>query len=85
MNIGINDRFMNPNVHGYSVMPFKLDGNRLPREDISINVISRSNSRSMGKAMYKHTNPCNACGGELRRVYNNKCYTCWRLIKKPLD
>lgn len=31
MNHTINDRFMNPNIHGYPVVPFKLDGDKTPR------------------------------------------------------
>lgn len=81
MNININDRFMNPNVHGYSVMPFKLDGDRLPREDIEPWRIARSNARSMGRKTFTHTKPCK-CGSTERRVYDNTCYPCFVLSKK---
>ena len=81
MNHIINDRFMNPNVHGYSVMPFKLDGDRLPREDIKPWRIARTNARSMGKATFTHTKKCK-CGSTERRVYDNTCYPCFMLSKK---
>lgn len=54
MNHTINDRFMNPNVHGYPVAPFKLDGDREPPEYIPEWRIARSNARSMGKATFTH-------------------------------
>ena len=80
MNISINDRFMNPNVHGYAVIPFKLDGDRLPREDIKPWRIARSNARSMGRKTFTHTKPCK-CGSTERRVYDNTCYPCYKLTK----
>lgn len=82
MNHTINDSFMNPDRFGYSVIPFKLSDSE-PRKDISPNVISRSNARSMGKPMYKHTNKCKMCKSNLKRVYDNSCYSCWKEIKKP--
>jgi len=84
MQIAIKDRFMNPDRFGFANIPFKLEGNKEPRADISINVISRSNARSMGMSMYKNTNPCKICNSDLKRVYDNKCYTCWKESKKPL-
>lgn len=80
MNHTINDGFMNPDRFGYSVMPFKLDGDKVARKDIPAWRIRRTNARSMGKRMYEHTKPCK-CGSLLRRVYNNECFDCWRLSK----
>lgn len=73
---------MNPNVHGYSVMPFKLDGDRLPRADISEWRIARSNARSMGSASFTHTKPCKSCGSFEKRVYDLKCMPCFKIGKK---
>lgn len=81
----INDSFMNPDRFGYAVMPFKLNGDREPPKHVSVNVVSRSNARSMGKAMYEHTRKCRECSSFLRRVYNNSCYTCWKENKKPRE
>lgn len=83
MQTVINDGFMNPDRFGYAVIPFQIS-DKEPRKDISKNVISRSNARSMGKAMYVHTKSCKACDSNLRRVYNNSCYDCWKKSKKPL-
>lgn len=80
MNHIINDRFMNPNAHGYAVMPFKLDGDRLPRADIPSWRIAQTNARSMGKATFTHTKKCK-CGSFERRVYDNTCYPCHKLTK----
>jgi len=82
MNHTINDRFMNPNVHGYPVVPFKLDGDKTPRSDIPILRIARSNARSMGKATFTHTKPCKSCGSLEKRVYDLKCMPCFILEKK---
>lgn len=82
MNHTINDRFMNPNVHGYPVIPFKLDGDKTPRSDIPIWRIRRSNARSMGRASFTHTKPCKACGGLEKRVYDLKCMPCFNIGKK---
>lgn len=79
MNHTINDSFMNPNRFGYAVMPFKLDGNREPREGIAKWRINRSNSRSMGKRTYLHTKPSKCCGSLIRRVYDNACFECFKL------
>lgn len=81
MNIDINDGFMNPNRFGYSVMPFKLDGNREPRPDVPLWRIARTNARSMGKATFTHTKKCKF-GSTERRVYDNTCYPCFMLEKK---
>lgn len=73
---------MNPNVHGYPVVPFKLDGDREPPEYISKWRIARSNSRSMGKASFTHTKPCKYCGSLEKRVYDLKCMPCFKAEKK---
>lgn len=82
MNHTINDRFMNPNVHGYPVVPFKLDGEKTLRSDIPIWRIRRSNARSIGKASFSHTKPCKACGSLEKRVYDLKCMPCFKVSKK---
>lgn len=82
INFVVNDGFMNPNRFGYSVMPFKLDGDRPPRSDMPSWRIARTNARSMGKAMYLHTKPCKVCSSLNRRVYNNECFDCWKLKGK---
>ena len=73
MNHTINDGFMNPDRFGYSVVPFKLDGDREPPKHVPKWRIARTNARSMGKRTYEHTKPCK-CGSFLRRVYNNECF-----------
>ena len=78
----INDSFMNPDRFGYSVIPFKLDGNIEPRSNIAEWRINRTNARSMGKATYLHTKPCKACLSLIRRVYNNECFDCFKLERK---
>ena len=82
MNHSINDSFMNPDRFGYAVIPFKLAGCLEPREDISPNVIARSNARSMGKTSYIHTKPTKCCGSLARRVYDNSCFECFKREKK---
>lgn len=82
MNHTINDRFMNPNVHGYPVVPLKLDGDKTPRSDIPIWRIRRSNARSMGSASFTHTKPCKSCGSFEKRVYDLKCMPCFKESKK---
>lgn len=79
-NIVINDGFMNPDRFGYTAIPFKLDGDRLPREDIKLWRIRRSDARSMGKATFEHTKRCE-CGSVQRRVHDNTCYPCFKLSK----
>lgn len=81
MNTTINDSFMNPDRFRYTSMPFKLDGERLPRPDVPQWRINRTNARSMGKPTFQHTKPCKCCGSLERRVYNNECFDCWKLIK----
>lgn len=80
MNTTINDSFMNPNRFGFATIPFKLDGNREPRPDVPLWRIARSNARSMGLRTFQHTKQCK-CGSRERRVYDNKCYPCFRLNK----
>lgn len=82
MNHIINDSFMNPDRLGYAAIPFKLDGNREPREDIPQLRIARTNARSMGKVSYLHTKPSKCCGSLVRRVYDNTCYDCYLKEKK---
>ena len=82
MNHTINDRFMNPNVHGYLVVPFKLDGDKEPPPHIPLWRIARSNARSMGKASFTHTKPCKYCGSLEKRVYDLKCMPCFKREKK---
>ena len=82
MNTSINDSFMNPDRFGFSVAPFKLDGNREPRSDISLWRIARSNARSMGKKTYLHTKPSKCCQSLVRRVYDNSCFECFEEKKK---
>lgn len=83
MNTTINDSFMNPDRFGFTTIPFKLDGNKEPRPDVPKWRIARSNARSMGVRMYKHTKPCKICKSNQRRVYDNSCYSCWKETKKP--
>ena len=72
---------MNPDRFGHPTVPFKLDGERLPRADIPQQRIARTNARSMGKPTYLHTKPAKCCGSLIRRVYNNECFNCWKLNK----
>ena len=82
MNTVINDGFMNPDRFGYASVPFKLDGcMETPREDIPKWKIARTNARSMGKRTFIHTKQCR-CGSYERRVYDNKCFPCFKLTKK---
>lgn len=82
MNIEINDGFMNPSRFGYSVMPFKLDGEREPPAHIAKWRIARTKARSMGLPTFTHTKPCGVCGGLEKRVYDVKCSPCFKLSKK---
>lgn len=81
MNTTINDSFMNPDRFGFATIPFKLDGNREPRPDVPKWRIARSNARSMGKPTFQHTKPCKCCSSLERRVYDNKCYPCFKVSK----
>lgn len=81
MQTSINDSFMNPDRFGFASIPFKLKGDREPRADVPKWRIARSNARSMGLSTYQHTKPCH-CGSNERRVYDNKCYPCFKLEKK---
>ena len=82
MNTSINDSFMNPDRFGFSVVPFKLDGNREPKKLVPQWRINRSNSRSMGKRTYLHTKPSKCCKSLVRRVYDNSCFECFKGEKK---
>lgn len=82
MNHTINDSFMNPDRFGYSVVPFKLDGNKEPPKHVPKWKINRSNSRSMGKRTYLHTKPSSCCNSLVRRVYDNSCFECFKRDKK---
>lgn len=77
----INDRFMNPAHIPHTIIPFRIDGDREPRADISKWRIQRSNARSIGKPTYTHDKPCK-CGSVERRVYDNKCSPCFKLENK---
>ena len=81
MNHSINDSFMNLNRFGNANIPFKLNGDRLPRADVPKWRIARSNARSMGKASFTHTKACR-CGSFEKRVYDLKCVPCFKLSKK---
>ena len=81
MNHSINDSFMNLNRFGNTNIPFKLNGDRLPRADVPKWRIARSNARSMGKASFTHTKACR-CGSFEKRVYDLKCMPCFKLSKK---
>lgn len=81
MNHSINDSFMNPDRFGYANIPFKLNGDRLPRADVPKWKIARSNARSMGKASFTHTKACR-CGSFEKRVYDLKCMPCFKREKK---
>ena len=81
MNHSINDSFMNLSRFGNANIPFKLNGDRLPRADVPKWRIARSNARSMGKASFTHTKACR-CGSFEKRVYDLKCMPCFILEKK---
>ena len=81
MNHSINDSFMNLSRFGNANIPFKLNGDRLPRTDVPKWRIARSNARSMGKASFTHTKACR-CGSFEKRVYDLKCMPCFKLEKK---
>ena len=81
MNHSINDSFMNLNRFGNTNIPFKLNGDRLPRADVPKWRIARSNARSMGKASFTHTKACR-CGSFEKRVYDLKCVPCFKREKK---
>ena len=81
MNHSINDSFMNLNRFGNTNIPFKLNGDRLPRADVPKWRIARSNARSMGKASFTHTKACR-CGSFEKRVYDLKCMPCFKREKK---
>lgn len=81
MNHSINDSFMNLNRFGNTNIPFKLNGDRLPRADVPKWKIARSNARSMGKASFTHTKACR-CGSFEKRVYDLKCMPCFKREKK---
>ena len=81
MNHSINDSFMNLSRFGNANIPFKLNGDRLPRADVPKWRISRSNARSMGKASFTHTKACR-CGSFEKRVYDLKCMPCFKRDKK---
>ena len=72
---------MNPDRFGYANIPFKLNGDRLPRADVPKWKIARSNARSMGKASFTHTKACR-CGSFEKRVYDLKCMPCFKREKK---
>lgn len=81
MNHSINDSFMNLSRFGNANIPFKLNGDRLPRADVPKWRIARSNARSMGKVSFTHTKACR-CGSFEKRVYDLKCVPCFKLSKK---
>lgn len=81
MNHSINDSFMNLSRFGNANIPFKLNGDRLPRDDVPKWRIARSNARSMGKASFTHTKACR-CGSFEKRVYDLKCMPCFKIGKK---
>ena len=72
---------MNPDRFGYANIPFKLNGDRLPRADVPKWKIARSIARSMGKASFTHTKACR-CGSFEKRVYDLKCMPCFKREKK---
>ena len=82
MNHSINDSFMNPDRFGYTVIPFKLDGNKEPPKHVPEWRIRRSEARSMGKQSFTGKTPCNDCGSIEKRVYNLACYVCFKVSKK---
>ena len=81
MNHSINDSLMNLSRFGNTNIPFKLNGDRLPRTDVPKWRIARSNARSMGKASFTHTKACR-CGSFEKRVYDLKCMPCFKREKK---
>ena len=81
MNHSINDSFMNLSRFGNANIPFKLNGDRLPRADVPKWRIARSNARSMGKSSFTHTKACR-CGSFEKRVYDLKCMPCFKREKK---
>ena len=50
-------------------------GESKDRADIPQHQKNRSNARSMGRATYQHTKPCD-CGSFTRGTWSNKCVGC---------
>lgn len=83
MNTVINDGFMNPDRFSVSKhTSFKIGTKDPdPRPDIPQWRINRTNARSRGDRTFEHSIECK-CGSTIRRVYDNKCYPCWKENKK---